>query len=447
MGLFSLPSLSRKYPSVCAPRGQRCFSSITSDEDSYWSSLSTERLPTLRQWSLDNLIAMSNENKHIGLQDLVRDVNQRLDGQNRILLELENILHDEPKTSEKQLLDSAYKTLRDLKHLHKDTHKKCSMLLPAMQKQQDGFNSLMFQHAKKTLEETHTRHALTMESLAEMVVHVRPLLQNPDYWNETIMTYLQSKIGLQLLADHGSNLAKAEFNTKQKDNKNKVGIITMNIPVPEVIDQARTESKHLCEAHYLTSPPVISLNQYASPEEPPPTVTCVRPWIQFALVELLKNSMAITAQRKLSSTNEDKPRHYYEDEDEEEFELNPIFVQVDETETDIEIQIIDQGGGTNQNPSELFRFCQTQKVWDRMDDQQTYAMTRSPLQGLGVGLCMSRLHLQHFGGNLELTNHEARTLGDSNGVSFGLREGMTARLTIPKNTTVLERSMDYKYSG
>jgi hypothetical protein len=446
--LSSLP-LSQQYSAVCASTSsssQRFFASASSnDNDDYWSSWSssssttTRSRATLQQCSLDSLTAVSNENKHTGLQDLVRDVALRLDRQNAIIVKLEQILHDEPRTTtESHLLDSAHKTLRDLKHLHKDTHRKCSLLLPAMQKQQHGFNPLTFQHAYKTLEETHTRHALTMESLAEMVVHVRPLLHNTDSWNSTIMTYLQSKIGLQLLADHGSRLAKEEISTKQNHNQNKVGIISMDVLVSDVVEQARTEAKHLCEAHYLTSPPVISLNQTTTT-----TVTCVRPWIQFTLVELLKNSMAITAQRNFTNTNGVlEPRHYYGDEDEEDFRLNPIFIQVEETPRHVEIQIMDQGEGTNQDPLELFRFCQTQKVWDRMDDQQTYAMTRSPLQGLGVGLCMSRLHMQHFGGNLELKNHQPTVLLEQEAVSSDLRKGMTAKLTIPKNTSLLERTLD-----
>jgi signal transduction histidine kinase len=444
--------LSRQYSAVCASTSssQRFFASASSNNnDDYWSSwrrsssnstTATKGRATLQQWSLDSLTAIPNENSHTWLQDLVTDVALRLDRQNAILVKLEQILHDESRTStESHLLDSAHKTLRNLKHMHKDTHNKCSLLLPAMQKQQYGFNTLMFQHAYKTLEETHTRHALTMESLAEMVVHVRPLLHNTDSWNSTIMTYLQSKIGLQLLADHGSRLAKEEISTKQNHNPNKLGMISVDVLVSDVIEQARTEAKHLCEAHYLTSPPVISLNQTTTTT----TVTCVRPWLQFTLVELLKNSMAITAQRKFTSTNGVlEPMHYNADEEEEEFQLNPIFIQVEETPTHVEIQIIDQGEGTSQDPLELFHFCQTQKVWDRMDDQQTYAMTRSPMQGLGVGLCMSRLHMQHFGGNLELKNHQPTALLENEAVSSELRKGMTAKLTIPKNTSMLERTLD-----
>eukprot|EP00980_Cylindrotheca_fusiformis_P010337 scaffold2299_cov131-Cylindrotheca_fusiformis.AAC.24 len=461
------------YPfTTSSSRIRRCLSIGT--EDSYWSSLGPERHQDLHPWSLDELISVATEgNRQVGLQTLVRDITRRLDRQNKVLQSLEQILHDEEPTTkatataaaekgDDDLLDSAFKTLRDLKHLHKDTHRICSRLLPAMEEQQkDGegrFNTLLYQHTRKILGETHTRHALTLENLAEMAVHVRPLLQNPKHWNDTMMHYLQSKIGLQLLADHGSNIAKAESSNNNKEakrrrNKNKLGIVSLNTPVPKVIDQARTEAKHLCEAHYLTSPPVIALNrdddfndadvetEVESATTTTTTVTCVRPWLQFALVELLKNSMAITVQRKLAETDGDAPKHYYEYEEDGEFQLNPIYFQVDETETEVLIRIIDQGGGTNQRS--LFRFCQTEKVWDRMDDQQTYAMTRSPLQGLGVGLCMSRLYMQHFGGNLELANHGPTVVQQVNqdGVCsmIELKQGMTATITIPKDTGLLER--------
>jgi hypothetical protein len=77
------------------------------------------------------------------------------------------------------------------------------------------------------------------------------------------------------------------------------------------------------------------------------------------------------------------------------------------------IHIHDQGGGISQqrrkqgksiDVDSLFAFAQSRRKWDRLQDQQTYAMTRSPLQGLGVGLSMSRIMMRHLGGDLQLTD-------------------------------------------
>lgn len=384
----------------------------------------------IRQWSLDRLSSVPSNDDHLLLQELVFDVALRLDRQNSIIESLQDVI----STEDNQLLDSAHKTLRDLRHLHKDTHRKCSLLLAPM-REQENYNTLLLHHIHKSLEEIHVRHSLTMESIAEMVIHVRSQIQDPALFNSSVMSLMRSKIGLQLLADHGSQLAKEEAashtackNTSKKNNKNKKGAIGVDVPVFEIIDQASTEAKHLCEAHYLTSPSVVCLKDS---QQQQPTMTCVRPWIAYTLVELLKNSMAITAQRKL--TNGTSPKHYYVDDDDEKFRLDPIYIEVEENSNEIHIQIFDQGGGTSHDEPLKFQFCQTQKVWDRMDDQQTYAMTRSPLQGLGVGLCMSNLYLQHFGGDLRVANRPG---------SDDRQKGMTATLIIPKDTKVLERPLD-----
>jgi hypothetical protein len=396
----------------------------------------------IQKWSLDRLTCFPHINggNNQFLRELVQDVALRLDRQNSIIESLQDVLTDS-RDKENQLLDRANKALRDFKYLHKDTHRKASLLITPMQIQKENFNPLLLQHIHKTLEEIHVRHSLTMESLAEMVIHVRPLLQDfsstrttaEDDWNTGIMTLLQSKVGLQLLADHGSLLSKQVAGVSKNKKMSKKGAISIETAVFDIIEQARAEAKNLCEAHYLTSPHVISLKSNNDCEQP--RVTCVRPWIHYVLVELLKNSMAITAQRKKTSSSASISKHYYEDEDDEQFRLNPIYVRVEESPYDIQIQILDQGGGTSHNDLPNFSFCQTQQVWDRMDDQQTYAMTRSPLQGLGVGLCMSDLYLQHFGGDLKLINRPFSPSDD-------LEKGMTATLFIPKDTGLLERGLE-----
>ena len=123
-----------------------------------------------------------------------------------------------------------------------------------------------------------------------------------------------------------------------------------------------------------------------------------------ALVELLKNAMAVSMERM---TNDENTCNL----------LPPtIYIAIDDhhqhpQDNYLSIDILDQGGGFKdpdlaKNTNILFDFVRTKdKLWDRLDDQQTYAMARSPMQGLGVGLCLSRLMMQHFGGTVELSSH------------------------------------------
>ena len=82
-----------------------------------------------------------------------------------------------------------------------------------------------------------------------------------------------------------------------------------------------------------------------------------------------------------------------------------------------------------------------------MDDQQTYAMTRSPLQGLGVGLSMSKMMMKYFGGTLNVedrlsdagkhNNNNTTTIRQSSEPTE-LQRGVTATIIIPKDPTIVE---------
>ena len=120
----------------------------------------------------------------------------------------------------------------------------------------------------------------------------------------------------------------------------------------------------------------------------------------------------------------------------------PLYITADYISDNqlIQISIHDQGGGlpTHKNPSNVFEFASSKKLYDRMDDQQTYAMTRSPLRGLGVGLNQSRLMLRHFGGDLKLVERQdGHRL--SNGVE--LKKGVSTILELSQDLSRPEQSI------
>ena len=85
------------------------------------------------------------------------------------------------------------------------------------------------------------------------------------------------------------------------------------------------------------------------------------------------------------------------------------------------------------NSDAAFQFASSSadSRWDRLDEQQSYAMVRSPLQSLGVGLPLSRMLLQHFGGDLLLSNRDD---GEN-----GFASGCTATLVLNKNDILFEQ--------
>eukprot|EP00521_Asterionellopsis_glacialis_P010290 CAMPEP_0195306956 /NCGR_PEP_ID=MMETSP0707-20130614/37467_1 /TAXON_ID=33640 /ORGANISM="Asterionellopsis glacialis, Strain CCMP134" /LENGTH=189 /DNA_ID=CAMNT_0040371189 /DNA_START=51 /DNA_END=620 /DNA_ORIENTATION=+ len=164
------------------------------------------------------------------------------------------------------------------------------------------------------------------------------------------------------------------------------------------------------------------------------SLTLVRPWTHHALVELLKNAMASVVQKAA-----DDGSHYPSP-------IRVILRQNDGDDNDeqgrgkIHIDIIDQGVGLRAGSDSrkvAFGFAQSSslKRWDRLDEQWTYAMVRSPLQSLGVGLPLSRMMMQHFGGNVQLLTNYHDNLEDSENMDGNTHtsngsKGCTASLTL-----------------
>lgn len=91
-----------------------------------------------------------------------------------------------------------------------------------------------------------------------------------------------------------------------------------------------------------------------------------------------------------------------------------ILINVSRDTDYMSVRVVDNGLGLNaERADKAFRFAasSTQKRWDRLDEQQSYAAVRQPLGSLGVGLSLSKLMLKCFGGDLRLTNNENHQSG------------------------------------
>jgi hypothetical protein len=350
--------------------------------------------------------------------------------------------HQQERKLDQELV-TAQKNLHDLQVLHRDTHQKCldmHQLLVTTTKNKH-YSKLSQQQLGKTFAEVYARHALTIETMAELVIGLRPLVSPPRF-QSTIRAFLKSRGVLQLLCDHIVQLA-----TKGKEH----GAISVETDVSQLVHEAVTEAKHLCDAHFMTSPPVhintirLGTNDttVSEAEDPILTATLVRPWLQYTLVELLKNSMAVTVERNRNHCicNDDDDA-VLQDDDDDDGPLCPIFIHIQETSREVVVQILDQGGGllldeSNNKNTDLFAFASCVQKWDRLQDQQTYAMVRSPLRGLGVGLSLSQIMMQQFGGQLQLQerDHPPTTTTES------LESGMTATIVLPKDYEIPETGL------
>ena len=223
-----------------------------------------------------------------------------------------------------------------------------------------------------TFRQIRDRHQHTIETVAEIVVGLR----SSSMYNliqESVDPFLRNRLGIPLLCEHIMEIDKGK----------ETGTMDVDVQIYDVVMDAVSEAKILVEAHYGDHQiPDIQV------QDPAMVVTLHRPWLHYVLVELLKNAMTATIENQGSN----------------------IQITFGQNDKFVFIFIDDQGAGLNcdNGNRDIFAFAQTEKLWDRLDDQTTYAMVRSPLKGLGVGLSQSRMIVQHFGGNLTLKNLDNR---------------------------------------
>ena len=299
---------------------------------------------------------------------------------------------DENRT---RAINNACKAIRNLQILHTDT---CRLSWNLLEQEHvfSQFNNAHQHLIKATMEQIRSRHASTVEVMADVTLSTRPYYIIPTLWMDS---FLASRFGIQLLCDHAVKLPKKS-----------TGGISIDCDLAGVIMDAVTEAKHMVDAHLPSVPSIILPDTY-------PHITLIRPWVHHALVELFKNSMAACVKRGRTT------------------EQARIMVDIHESEAEIQIHIHDQGQGVSDIP-QAFAFATSNdlKRWDRLEEQKSYAMVRSPLSSLGVGLPLSRCIMQHFGGDVMLMNRTEPT--------DRLETGATACIILPKDDTILERMVE-----
>jgi hypothetical protein len=258
-----------------------------------------------------------------------------------------------------------------------------------------------------------------------------------DEMYETVCAFLRCRMTQQLLCQHlissgkdalGTSVAKkieakrkadleagriATTNTnsaalKTASRSRVVGAINVDSPVASIVRSSVTEASQLCEATYLVSPPMafVLATEICSGElqhqhihiydetidnqgYESVSATFVRSWLQYTLIELLKNAMAATVESNpeiakaaleddLGSSDSDSDSGSDDEAREPQQQLPSLYVHVfddDDRSESVVIKIYDQGGGIREDfdLESLFRFAQRDTVWDRMDEQQTYS--------------------------------------------------------------------------
>jgi len=377
---------------------------------------------------------------------LIRAVNQPIFANNYNLeewMQHMKIIEREKKNIKKGLLN--------LEVLHADTFALTYHLLANDKPTLTRFSKADKSLIAATFEQVRSRHGSTIENLADIVIGLKKIdalsssrnqsshmIGNLSIQKTLIESFLKERLGIQLLCDHYIGL-----------NKGKPGGgISVNCCFMEVLTDAILEAKHVCDANLGIAPDVCILSRSHSESihdndshdsrnsAGDQHLTLVRPWVHHALVEVLKNAMASSVERNLlqesSSNNRVIPPSIY----------IRVKRQCDQFLT---CEIMDQGVGFNNEADggidKAFQFTQSSsgERWERLDEQQSYAMVRSPLGSLGVGLTLSQMMLNFFGGDLFLSCRSGGEQVEDDGSGLvTLDSGCNATFVLCTDPTVQE---------
>ncbi|TFJ81964.1 hypothetical protein NSK_006632 [Nannochloropsis salina CCMP1776] len=165
------------------------------------------------------------------------------------------------------------------------------------------------------------------------------------------------------------------------------GSVVENCRIKELIDDCRAEVEALCEHYYQERiPPVVI-------DEPPGAVATLIPaHFHHTLFEILKNAFKATVESAVRRNLNNMPA---------------VKVRIFPGKEEVCVRIRDFGDGmslrTMSNATE-YLFTSAAETYEQQQQQmqQSYQPAMEPMQGMGIGLPVSRLYARHWGGDIRL---------------------------------------------
>eukprot|EP00928_Gymnodinium_smaydae_P028609 TRINITY_DN21775_c0_g1_i1.p1 TRINITY_DN21775_c0_g1~~TRINITY_DN21775_c0_g1_i1.p1 ORF type:complete len:515 (+),score=119.03 TRINITY_DN21775_c0_g1_i1:22-1566(+) len=203
--------------------------------------------------------------------------------------------------------------------------------------------------------------------------------------------FFMARIGLRFLLQHHIE--------SYRNRNGHSGILQLECSPAEIARKAAKDSKALCQLHMGQAPDVII------EESVPGTFTYVPMHLHYMLTEVFKNACRAVTERHADGGFDDL--------------LPPVRCSIVHGYEDVTLRISDQGGGISRSRLEdVFKFMySTYKHSPWADIRRKQARPQfgdsasNPLQrqkptgvlaGYGVGLTLSRLYAQYFGGDLKI---------------------------------------------
>ncbi len=349
---------------------------------------------TLRRWSIKELLKLNDVNA-TNAEIVLQEIRTRLAIQHQRLSSFSRV-EEYAKIASSADGATLSKSLKMLLQLHENTYMLPHEIIET-NFLMDGFSSKGPKqvYLKQMVDDIMTRHGASVDTFADATIASRNMehqipqiltkqfrsdaniLQNPE-------PFLHSRLLIQLICEHYVSLNKGK----------STGAVSTDADILDIVDDGTTEAKHVADAN-LGIAPEVEIRSVNGPFVPPPII---RSWIHHAIVEVAKNAMMATVEKW-----DEQPLLHKQT-------LPPsILIDVSRDTDFMSIRVVDNGIGLNADRSDkAFRFAasSTQKRWDRLDEQQSYAAVRQPLGSLGVGLSLSNLMMKCFGGSVSLNNNQ-----------------------------------------
>jgi len=244
------------------------------------------------------------------------------------------------------------------------------------------------------------------EVIQELAFGVQDLMaeMGPDYMkvqpevDACLRRFFLSRIGLRFLLQHHIE----SFDNREGHS----GILQLDCSASEIAKKAAEDSKMLCKAHLGQAPAILISERFVVPGAP---FTYVPMHMHYMLTEIFKNACRAVVERHADGFDNALP---------------VVTCQIVHGHEDVTLKISDEGGGISRDRmADVWKFMYStykQTAWSRLrgpgkkpnsaDSAANPLQRPSPKQtgpvgalaGYGVGLTLSKLYAQYFGGDLSI---------------------------------------------
>ncbi|EGF79509.1 hypothetical protein BATDEDRAFT_19998 [Batrachochytrium dendrobatidis JAM81] len=216
--------------------------------------------------------------------------------------------------------------------------------------------------------------------------------------NET----LRSRIGRRVLAEQHIALSQVFDGTKEAQ-PDWIGIVNINCHARAAVDKCASLAGKLFRQAYNIEPPEVIIDGFEDA-----TFTYIPDHIEYILFELIKNSIRIYL---YNHRHHCYPKPICT-------KLPPVRVTIGKSDTHIMFRISDQGGGIKQsslpkvwsylNDSSKKRYLEFDKlpIISQATKTESVSILPSCALHLGLGLPMSRVYANYWGGNISMYSME-----------------------------------------